>query len=360
MEERVGEAGRGFFAVSKIKAGSALLDEDPLVSVVDAKCIEDRCSVCFARSKSRCSQCARVFYCGMGCQRKDWTLHKSECKHLKQAAKAIPTLVRLALRLAILYSTRKDDYTRFLGLLSNRERYTSQTIESYGQMTMFLGSLLKDNLDMTPSDMIEMFCRISCNSMAVSDGELVNLEVVEDMFEVFARLKKAKRCKLCLEQQNAVVSWSIEDGGAAENEIEKLLKSDSMDYEAFRLLHVKATTTLPPLSPSLLRLLRSYFHVLLHHEKWSLAKKISEDIYSIISALYPPGHPQLGIQLYATSKLAFLSEAFPSEGTITNLKKAVTFLELSHGVDNEMTREGREKLVEVLQFMAQQGMSHTM
>ncbi|KIM97223.1 hypothetical protein OIDMADRAFT_182606 [Oidiodendron maius Zn] len=47
----------------------------------------DTCSVCGAKSVSRCSRCKTVSYCSKPCQTSHWPLHKADCKRLNYLIK---------------------------------------------------------------------------------------------------------------------------------------------------------------------------------------------------------------------------------------------------------------------------------
>ena len=41
---------------------------------------ETTCGNCSQPSKTKCSRCKLIYYCGVDCQKKDWTSHKKFCK----------------------------------------------------------------------------------------------------------------------------------------------------------------------------------------------------------------------------------------------------------------------------------------
>ena len=41
---------------------------------------EKTCGSCNQPSKTKCSRCKLIYYCGVDCQKKDWTSHKKFCK----------------------------------------------------------------------------------------------------------------------------------------------------------------------------------------------------------------------------------------------------------------------------------------
>ena len=41
---------------------------------------ETNCGQCSRPSKTKCSRCKLTYYCGVDCQKKDWSAHKKFCK----------------------------------------------------------------------------------------------------------------------------------------------------------------------------------------------------------------------------------------------------------------------------------------
>ena len=42
--------------------------------------VENGCGQCSKPSKTKCSRCKTIYYCGVECQKKDWKGHKKFCK----------------------------------------------------------------------------------------------------------------------------------------------------------------------------------------------------------------------------------------------------------------------------------------
>ncbi len=57
------------------------------------------CSYCYERTNRKCARCRCVVYCSTRCQRKDWKLHKNECKLLLKNGLVIPPQALLLLRM---------------------------------------------------------------------------------------------------------------------------------------------------------------------------------------------------------------------------------------------------------------------
>ncbi|KAI8852690.1 hypothetical protein BC829DRAFT_57092 [Chytridium lagenaria] len=294
--------------------------------------------------------------------------------------------------------TKKMITVLFFDFFHIGNTFNPEAVEAFGQMTMFLGSLLKNDLTISSSDMIELLCRISCNSISVCDGELVNLGVgmfpklaifnhscwpncaitfkgsrayLRSIREIqsdeelttsyidLASSREARQqelqsrfffvcsCQLCLKQENSISLANVQE---LDTTIETLIASNSTSFTEFAKLYKILETKLPKISIPMLRFKRAFFDVLLAQQDWFLARKISEDICVLIHELFPEGHPQLGIQLFATAKIAFLLEPMPTEASISTLRKSVAALEASHGLDHDLTRQAKEKLHEVTLF----------
>ncbi|GAA5972982.1 hypothetical protein JCM11641_000350 [Rhodosporidiobolus odoratus] len=88
--------GRGVVAKKALSPGTTLLSTTPLISVLDNRNLQTRCSFCFCAADdtttqkclSQCSLCHLVQYCSSTCQTADWKLHKHECKALRTASKS--------------------------------------------------------------------------------------------------------------------------------------------------------------------------------------------------------------------------------------------------------------------------------
>ena len=118
------EKGQGLESKLALHIGSQILDEFPVAYVVSSKQREVKCSYCLGPSSfsdqesehqfvqsvlHRCSQCKFIYYCGVRCQKKDWHLHKQECKNItKVEPKKPPDICRLASRLLTVLVKREE------------------------------------------------------------------------------------------------------------------------------------------------------------------------------------------------------------------------------------------------------------
>ncbi|KAJ3106138.1 SET and MYND domain-containing protein 3 [Phlyctochytrium planicorne] len=267
-------------------------------------------------------------------------------------------------------------------------------------MAMLLGTMV-DELSTTPSEMIELFCRASCNTMGIPDADLQNIgvgiyptlclinhscypncviifngtkgslrairdiEKDEELFvsyldlgddrktrqaELTSRYFFSCQCHLCTIQKDEKQSQEDED---ISKDIKQILKSKPDDIKEYKSLLSDASKKLAPSSSPLLRLRQAYGEKLIEEGVWEDALINAKALLQILQSIYPPNHPQIGIQFYSCAKIALLVEMVPSEDTLSLLKKALASLEVSHGANHQLVGEVREKLQEVLYFVSQ-------
>ncbi|KAJ8940316.1 hypothetical protein NQ318_014390 [Aromia moschata] len=73
-----------------LSPGDIILQEKPFVYVLSSRSRTERCDFCFKKADLlKCSVCRYVYYCGRGCQREGWSIHKIECQHLKRISPRI-------------------------------------------------------------------------------------------------------------------------------------------------------------------------------------------------------------------------------------------------------------------------------
>ena len=116
------EKGTGLQTEISLEPGTQILDELPVAYVVSNKQREVKCSYCLGPQSStsvdeyqsiqpilhKCSKCKFVYYCGVTCQKKDWSIHKRECKNvIKVWPKRPPDICLLASRLLTVLARRE-------------------------------------------------------------------------------------------------------------------------------------------------------------------------------------------------------------------------------------------------------------
>ncbi|KAI8920355.1 hypothetical protein DFJ77DRAFT_452285 [Powellomyces hirtus] len=173
------ERGRGIYPQKKISAGQATLEETPYAAVVDDLHLTTHCSFCFvSNARFRCGKCGALQYCSQTCQKEDWALHKPECAGFRKVApRKPPTAIRVLCRILWRKSADPTSYRAIEKLVSHRTDYTSEKLESFAQMTMLIRLLVGEDVCLSGPDMLDLLCRFSCNSISVSDEELVNIGV---------------------------------------------------------------------------------------------------------------------------------------------------------------------------------------
>ncbi|KND00705.1 uncharacterized protein SPPG_09147 [Spizellomyces punctatus DAOM BR117] len=177
--EETSERGRGIFARENLSAGTTLLEERAYATVVDDKHLQSHCSLCFSpNARFRCSKCTLLHYCSQTCQRKDWTLHRSECACFRRIApRRPPTAIRALCRLLWVRQKYPNSFDAINALQSHSLDYSKEKLETFAQMAALIRTIIGEESCLPPSEMIDLLCRFSCNSISVSDGELVNIGV---------------------------------------------------------------------------------------------------------------------------------------------------------------------------------------
>ncbi|KAJ3187906.1 hypothetical protein HDU85_006299 [Gaertneriomyces sp. JEL0708] len=170
--------GRGIFAVSTISPGTTLITEQAYASVLDDQHLLTHCSSCFQpRPRFRCSKCALLRYCSQQCQRVDWAVHRQECKVLLKAPspKLATTSFRAICRILSRRFLDSDSFTKVEALESHRQKRSTQQIEQFAQMAALIVRLMEGVNTLSPSEVLSLICRYSCNAMAISDESLANI-----------------------------------------------------------------------------------------------------------------------------------------------------------------------------------------
>ncbi|KAL4231552.1 hypothetical protein ACF0H5_009133 [Mactra antiquata] len=164
------------------KLGEHLLEEEPYCHVLLQKHKGTFCDRCFSRCDTlkKCAGCGSLWYCGKSCQKRDWTVHKLECKCLKQVLPKIPTdSVRLMLRIIItkqLDLPMNSPWSRtFDDLMTHVDevRLDSERSEQFTKMLYTLNEYTGDVITLpSSSELLEIFGKMVINSFTISDGEL--------------------------------------------------------------------------------------------------------------------------------------------------------------------------------------------
>ncbi|KAJ3147364.1 hypothetical protein HDU89_005716 [Geranomyces variabilis] len=173
------ERGRGIHADKAIPAGRAVLSEVPYAAVVDDLHLSSHCSACFGtNARFRCGKCGVLQYCSQTCQRQDWAMHKAECPAFRKVApRKPPTAIRVLCRILWQRALDPPSYHAVEKLQSHRSEQTAERLETFAQMTMLIRSLVGEDVCLGAEAMVKLLCQFSCNSISISDEELVNIGV---------------------------------------------------------------------------------------------------------------------------------------------------------------------------------------
>ncbi|BGP27287.1 hypothetical protein JCM10295v2_006251 [Rhodotorula toruloides] len=199
--------GRGVVAVEAFGPGSTLLTTTPLVSVLDQCNLRHRCSFCFRSvddTKSstaqgggvaklqQCSMCHIVQYCSDVCQKRDWSIHKKECKDLQNSTKtasqahASPPDVVLRALSRLLYLRESDKAGKLWGAIesleSHRTRLSEKEQEDFFRLSISFASYVgqKRLKEACPNAaaVLDLCSRFTSNSFSLtSPADLSNIGV---------------------------------------------------------------------------------------------------------------------------------------------------------------------------------------
>ncbi|KAI8052292.1 hypothetical protein BDF22DRAFT_687497 [Syncephalis plumigaleata] len=181
--KRESNKGRCVYADAPITAGTVVMSECAIAAAVSTDKIADYCSYCFRGNSSlrRCTGCQLLHYCNTTCQRADWRMHKYECKALKRldsnsAIKAISTRI-----MARLLRQRHQDTSmaRLVDRLEgHKAQHTTTVMERYAQLSLAVRELIDaSELPSSAAELLELWCRLGCNSHAILDAELEDVGV---------------------------------------------------------------------------------------------------------------------------------------------------------------------------------------
>ncbi|CAM6120160.1 unnamed protein product [Calypogeia fissa] len=179
--------GRCLVANRSFKRGETVLEQDPFCAVLDANSSNLRCDGCFIFSDNllRCSACKTVRYCSVVCQRREWKLHKGECKIMssrpmqeKQRLQT-PTL-RLMVRLlvkrrlqsdGVILRTPADTFELVEALPTHFSETSAERLVLFGQMANLV-KLVVSPMEVDLKETAHLFCRFACNAHTICDEEL--------------------------------------------------------------------------------------------------------------------------------------------------------------------------------------------
>ncbi|KAJ3330429.1 hypothetical protein HDU76_005717 [Blyttiomyces sp. JEL0837] len=97
---------------------------------------------------------------------------------MRAMPKKLTTAMRAILRILILREKDRNAFDRFMSFESHRTDVPLSTLETYAQILSLLRSVSSDADNWpTSSDLIDIFCKFTCNSFSICNGELVNVGV---------------------------------------------------------------------------------------------------------------------------------------------------------------------------------------
>ncbi|KAL1918701.1 uncharacterized protein VTP21DRAFT_2723 [Calcarisporiella thermophila] len=172
--------GRGIVTRKRLTRGDVVLRELPYAAVVDDENLTRNCSRCFqsASKMYRCSSCKVLHYCSKKCQLEEWSaFHKEECANWVRLGRHVPTAIRTICRVLIRRNKSPATFEEVENLENLKSKFLSSKLELFGQMSLVVSKVLPPSLLLSPSSMIDLFCRFTCNSFSVVDDECVGIGV---------------------------------------------------------------------------------------------------------------------------------------------------------------------------------------
>ncbi|KAJ3168050.1 SET and MYND domain-containing protein 3 [Geranomyces variabilis] len=105
-------------------------------------------------------------------------MHKAECAAFRKAApRRPPTAIRVLCRILWRKASDPPSYQAVEKLQSHRMEQTAERLETFAQMTILIRSLVGEDVCLDAEAMVKLLCQFSCNSISISDEELVNIGV---------------------------------------------------------------------------------------------------------------------------------------------------------------------------------------
>ncbi|XP_050506253.1 histone-lysine N-methyltransferase SMYD3 isoform X1 [Diabrotica virgifera virgifera] len=172
----------------EIPQGGLILEEKPFAYILCEKFRTVRCDFCFQKGQLlKCSVCRYTYYCGRACQREGWTVHKLECKYLKQISpRILPDSGRLLARLIkvlekgghntksyytdIRFRTFKDLMSHYPNLKNDSTR-----MEHFSSLYAVLYEFFRGESLPNSAELMGMYGRICINSYSICNQELQSL-----------------------------------------------------------------------------------------------------------------------------------------------------------------------------------------
>eukprot|EP00794_Sanderia_malayensis_P009249 gene9249-10226_t len=187
--------GLGIQAKKDLVAGEPILTEQPLSHVLSRERRGLNCDFCLQDNTTllKCCQCKFLYYCGVKCQRKDWALHKAECKCLQKVQpKRPPDICLLAARfLTKLCSNKTEPAVRARKLKQVKDYQKAvtdneQVIDPKRKEMLFTFAFVLDqftdkqtyeDLDLKPAHNFGLLSWLSCNCFTILNAEMTSIGI---------------------------------------------------------------------------------------------------------------------------------------------------------------------------------------
>ncbi|ELR25095.1 SET and MYND domain containing 3, putative [Acanthamoeba castellanii str. Neff] len=342
-------------------------------------------------------------YCNTECQRKDWAaVHKEECGMIQSVAPHKPTSSMLLMWRVLIRRIKEEQEGKSLPnfdliryLTTHIDAFPSEKKEHFGVMAALIKKSLPATLptDITPQEIMHLFCLFACNNFTVSDGELkplglgiyppaalINHSCDPNCVIIFEGRQCTVRSLRDITKDEEITFNYVEVGDPTEtrrslpevtpapkgvneqNELRRAAKYDREGAEA------KKTGDLVLARKKYKRAFKIRRSLLLAHDPLlgfnlnelmnlciSLAPNVGEAAWreallycsaslAVFERIYPPRWPLVGLQYLIHGKLSFYLKY--TEAALESMQRALPILTITHSSGHPLVRTLHTMLAE--------------
>ncbi|XP_072385972.1 histone-lysine N-methyltransferase SMYD3 isoform X2 [Diabrotica undecimpunctata] len=364
----------------EVPQGGLILEEKPFVYILCEKFRTDRCDFCFQKGQLfKCSVCRYTYYCGRACQREGWTVHKLECKYLKQISpRILPDSGRLLARLIKILEkgglNTKSYYTdirfrTFKDLMSHYPnlKNDSTRMEHFSSLYAVLYDFFRGESLPNSAELMGMYGRIYISYIDVMATKQERLQELEQAYYFLCRCVKCINPEPIIEMtgaacpnsdcSNCIDSFTIKPddecsacGTIISEEFIQLFQ-DVMDMTCMHLENMKETTFLDVCKVCLkkqkgvlykynvkhIKTLDLAFDSSIEFGKFEEATEYGLQLIKSFYEYYGNVHPMIGLLHLKLAKLLLHQDCCAD--ALSHLKKAKDILKITHGMCSSIFKE---------------------
>ncbi|KAM3931204.1 histone-lysine N-methyltransferase SMYD3 [Leptodactylus fuscus] len=406
--------GNGLRVTRDFAVGELVTSAEPFVYTTcrGKNCGAAACDLCLSRGQKlqRCSQCKFSRYCNSLCQKKAWKDHKRECLCLKSVLPNVPTdsvrlIARIIFKLLEQPDCTSDELYSINDLQSHFKDLNEDMKQGLGHLAATLEQYLKKEIPdcskLPPGfQTLEYFCKLTCNSFTISDGEMqdvgvglypsmsllnhscdpncvivfegtrLHLRTIKEIPKdeeltisyIDVKMPSPMRQMQCQHQycftcdchrcrskdkDEEMLAGDEEASREMENVLITLeeLRSQNNLKEALDLCKKRISSSqLPSKNIHQLKALDFAMDLCIDLEIWEDALQFGIQTLEPYSLYYPNYHPVRAVQIMKVGKLQLHLGKFSE--AMTTLKQAFDIIKVTHGRDHGLTRDLMELLGE--------------